>query len=220
MNSKRVHLLLIGLLLSAVAVLIGGTYGINSLLESQSQQVVAVKAKVNALQQQQTNLTRSKKEIAKYAELYSITKTIVPENKDQAETVRQIVKIANQNSISIGSITFPASTLGANGPKTPPAAASGSAPVVPTKPLSGAGDTKINLSQLQKVPSIQGVYVLQINMESDKDRAVTYPQLISFLDGIEHNRLTAEVTNIEITPSTDKPGTFTFSLILNGYIKP
>jgi len=216
MSSKRTYLILIGLLIVASLALIGGAYGINNLLEKQSKQLTSARAKVSALQQQQSNLTQSKKDIAKYTDLYQITKSIVPENKDQAETVRQIVNIASQNGISIGSITFPASTLGATSLKTP---AAGAAPVT-TRPLSSTGSTGLNLSQLQKVPSIQGVYILQVDVQSNQSKSVTYPQLINFLDGIEHNRLTAEVTNIDITPSTQAPGTFTFNLTLNSYIKP
>lgn len=219
MSSKRVYLILVGLLALGTLALVGGAYGINSLLESQARQSTDAKAKVSALQQQQTNLTQSKKDIAKYTDLYNITKAIVPENKDQAETVRQIVNIAGQNGIAIGSITFPASTLGASNTKTPSSGSAATAIVNP-HPLSSTGDNKLNLSQLEKVPSIQGVYVLQITVASNQAKPVTYPQLINFLSGIENNRLTAEVTTIDITPSADSPGTFTFNLTLNSYIKP
>jgi hypothetical protein len=214
MSSKRLYRLLIGLLIIQVIAMVGGAYGINSLLETKSKQTVAQKAKVAALEAQRSNLTQAKKDINTYADLYKISKTIVPESKDQAEIVRQIVKIANKNNIAIASITFPPSTLGTSSKPTTPGAAT-------VKPLSAAvSNGKLSLSQLLKVPNIPGVYILITEIQEDTKLPVTYPQLISFLNDIEQNRLTAEVTSIEITPSQGSFSQFSFKLNLNSYIKP
>jgi|SRR5579884_2886211 len=223
MSSKRLHLLFIGLLVLLGLALVGGAYGVNSLLVQESDKAVSQKAKVAALQKEQQNLILAKKDIAGYADLYNITKAIVPESKDQAEIVRQIVNIAAKNNVSIGSITFPASTLGSTGTKLAAPGSSTTAPAaVVGKPLSATGsDGKLNLSQLLKVPNIPGVYILQTQITEDSKNPVTYQQLIGFLKDIEQNRLTAEVTNINITPSQDFAySRFLFELTINSYIKP
>lgn len=211
MTSKRVYLLMLGLIVVLVLAVFGSAYGIQSLLSSKSQQLVALKAQVAGLQNQQKTLVQAKKDVATYTPLYNISKVVVPENKDQAETVRQIVKLAGANGIKIGSITFPNSTLGGTG--------TGSAVTPKAAGVTGATGNPA-LSQLIAVPNIPGVYVLQISIISDTNAPVSYPQLISFLQALEQNRLTAQVSSVTITPAPNSLGKFTFILNVNSYIKP
>src|SRR5665213_1586118 len=98
--SKRLYYLLAGLVGLLLAGLIGGAYGTNQLLTSQAVKVTSLKAKSLALSQEQLSLANAKKEVQTYSDLLKITQTIVPEDKDQAEAVREIVNIAASNDIS------------------------------------------------------------------------------------------------------------------------
>ncbi|MDB5185058.1 MAG: hypothetical protein JWN38_866 [Candidatus Saccharibacteria bacterium] len=213
MSPKQAHLLMLGAVLALAAAIFGGAYGTQKILQAKSDQLVSLKAKAQSYQSQQEGLTRAKKDIQQYNDLYTIAKSIVPENKNQAETVRQIVKLASESSVKLGSITFPSSTLGNAVGKT--ATGSSTSLTTPTAPIGNS-----NLSQLTPVIGSAGVYVMQITVTSDVSTPSTYPQLISFLSALEHNRLTAEVTNISITPSTNSTSRFSFTLSLNSYIKP
>lgn len=208
MNSKRVHLILTGLLSLLFIALIGGAYEINTLLGKESVKLTTLKAKDQAQQQEQVSLIKAKADIENYADLEKITRTIVPEDKSQAEAVRQIVSIAADNGITLASINFPASTLG-DGIK-PGAAA------VPVP----AGGGKSSLSQLQPVKNISGVYQLVIIVNGDPNAPVEYSKFIGFLKDLERNRRTAQVSNITLQPDVKNRNLLSFSLTLNNYIKP
>ena len=216
MNSKRAYLLMLALVGILVITIFGGAYEAKAVLAKKSDQLVVLKANLQGYQMQQTGLTQAKKQIATYNDLYHIAKAVVPENKNQAETVRQIVKLAADNSIVLGSISFPSSTLG-TGP-------SGSGAVA-TKPTLGAPVKSVtignpDLSQLTPISGSPGVYVLQITVASDSSQPASYSQLIDFLSDLEHNRLTSEVTSVNIVPDTTLVNHFSFTLSLNSYIKP
>lgn len=217
MNSKRAYLLMLTVVVLLVLAIGGGTYESKGVLAKKSNQLVALKANLEGFQAQQTGLTLAKKQITTYSDLYHIAKAVVPENKNQAETVRQIVKLATDYSIALGSISFPLSSLG-TGPNDGALAL--------TKPTLGAPPTRNvsignpDLSQLAPISGSPGVYVLQIAVASDTTQPASYAQLISFLSALEHNRLTAEVTSVNIVPDTTQVNRFSFSLNLNSYIKP
>lgn len=212
MNSKRTYYLMCGLILLFVVAIGVSAYETNGLLGRQSRTLVSAKAKLAALQQEQIELAQAKKDIAAYNDLYQISKVVVPENKNQAEAVRQIVNIASQNGVNLQAITFPASTLG--GSKTP---SSTGAVAINGPSAIGAGNP--SLSQLRKVSNIPGVYVLELKVDGATVKQDGYGELISFLAGLEQNRLTALVSNITITPDNQQ-GLFQFTLTLDIYIKP
>jgi hypothetical protein len=214
MTSKRLHLVLLGILTLLLIALVGGAYLLNATLTKKGDALVALKAKNLALQQEQVGLKKAKKQVAIYADLEKVTKAIVPEDKSQAEAVREIVKIASANKITLSSITFPASTLGASA--TVKSSATAAKPAAPVN--QNAATNK--LSQLQPVPNIPGVYLLEITLQNDERKPVTYNQFINFLDGLENNRRTSQVSGITIQPDSKNRSLLTFTLTLNGYIKP
>ena len=133
MNSaKRLHFILIGLIGLLLLGLLAGTYGTNKLLTSQATKLTTLKAKDQALTQEQTSFTKAKKEIKKYADLHKITQSVVPEDKNQAEAVREIVNIAATNNVVLSAVTFPASTLGTTATGAPTPASSSGARGSPT----------------------------------------------------------------------------------------
>jgi hypothetical protein len=209
MSSKRLHLVLIGLISLLLAGLVAGAYGINSLLSSEAVKLTGLKAKHAALNQEQLSLVKAKQELKQYAELEKIARAVVPEDKNQAAAVREIVNIAEANGVQLASISFPASTLGTS--KTGAA--------VTTTP--SAADSKAGaLSQLQPVKNIPGVYQLIISVNGSPNQPVQYDRFIAFLSDLEHNRRTAQVSTITLQPNAANRNLLSFSLTLNEYIKP
>jgi hypothetical protein len=206
MTPKRLFfVLLIGFVLG-LGGLVGASYAVVTMITTKSKTLADRKSEVVALQSQQTSLAKSKRDVAKYADLEKITDGIVPQDKDQAQTVRELTRIAAANKISLTTISFPSSTLGAssNGPAV----------------ASAATTAKPNLSQLTPVKNIPGVYNLQITLGNNGANSVTFNQLDAFLRGLENNRRTAAVSGISIQPQTDNPNRLVFTLVINTYIKP
>jgi hypothetical protein len=214
--TKRLYFVLIaaiGLLLIGLA---GGAYGANNLLAAQATKLTSLKAKSLALDQEQQSFIKARRDIKTYASLEKIAQAVVPEDKDQAQTVREIVNIAAANNISLASITFPASTLGAAGIQSSQGVATSPSSSAGAGTSSGAG----KLSQLIPVKNITGVYNLTITVQSDSNNPVQYVSFITFLDALEHNRRTAQISTITLQPSSTNLNLLNFTLTLNEYIKP
>lgn len=209
MSAKRMHFLLLGLLVVLIAGLFGSAYLINGLLSKKAGDLASLKLETQSLSEQQTGLKKAKKDITTYSSLEKITKQVVPEDKDQAAAVREIVKIAAANGIALDKIDFPPSTLGGT-----------TGGGVGSVKASGGAGSKSAPSQLTAVPNIPGVYNLQITIENGTDNLTTYPKFYNFLASLENNRRTAQVANITITPSTNNRNLLNFTLVLNEYIKP
>jgi len=210
-NSKRVYFLTLGLLGLLIIGLIGGTYGVNSLLQSRSQKLVNLKLKSQTLDKQQIGLNNAKKQVAQYTELAQIAKTVVPQDKDQAEAVREIANLASASGIGqLSSVTFPASTLGGTTTTVPGSTAT-------PKPSAGGAAT---LTQLTPVVGIPGVYELQITITQSSDNRVPYDQFLTFLTKLEQNRRTAQVASITLQPDNKNTSMVAFTLIINEFIKP
>lgn len=176
-----------------------------SLLKKQGSTLTNLKREQLVIKKREMALDRAEADIIKYTELEKISKSVVPQEKDQARTVREIVAIADNTGVSLSSITFPESTLGA----------------IKTKgKKSTAGSTDPTKTQLTLVPGTKGLYALDITIQSDTNSPIPYNRLLSFLSKLEQNRRTAHVTNISIQPHKDNRNAVTFSINLNVYIKP
>jgi hypothetical protein len=211
MNSKRFFFVMLGAVILLVAVLIATVVAGDGLLQKRSQKLIGLKLDNRLLDEQQVALVQANKDIVKYSDLEQTAKTIVPQDKDQAEAVREIVKIANDNGIKLGTISFPASTLGQT--VAPPAASSS----------SGSSATKVVLppvTQVTQVSGIPGLYVMDINIQQDATAPVTYNKFIAFLNSLEQNRRTSQVTSVTVQPTADDRNKLTFSLVVDVYIKP
>lgn len=209
MSARKLYFVLVGaLVLLGIGVFVA-TYEVDAMLQRKSHQLVSLQAKSEALSQQQAQLIKDKKDIAKYKPLNDIAKTIVPQDKDQAEAVREIVNLAAANGISrLSSVTFPTSTLG------------GSTATGATAPTKTPTAPKGNLTQLLPVPGIGGVYTLQITIQQNTDSLVPYSRFIGFLRSLEQNRRTAQVSSITVLPDAKNPNLVAFTLIIEEYIKP
>lgn len=208
MSTKRVYYVMLGLVgLLFFAVLVG-TVQINGLLKSKARHLVDLKLQSQVISSQQTGLQKAKKQVAQYSGFEETAKSIVPQDKDQAQAVREISKLASDSGISrLSSITFPLSTLGGAA-----GTSSGTAPKT---------SSKGSLTQLTPVKGISsGVYSLQITIQQTSESTIPYSQFLNFLEKLEQNRRTAQVTSIILQPDNTHPNMVAFTLIINEFIKP
>lgn len=197
MSSKKLYYILIFSVSILALATIGIGYGANKLLVAKAAELNQAKLDGQAVEAQRKAFKQNKTDLVKYAELNQIAQAVVPQDKDQSQTVLEIINNAHASGIdTLSSITFPASTLGN---KAPP----GNAP-----------------TQLVPVKNSPGVYVLPITVMQDSTNTVPYSNFLDFLSRLEHNRRTAQVTTINIEPDKDNRGKVSFTLVLNEYIKP
>lgn len=201
MTSKKLYYIQLGLLILAIVGLFATVYVSNNLLQSQAKKLATAKAKNEALNNQQIELAKNKSDIEKYRELSKIAAAVVPQDKNQAQAVQEIVNIAAQSGIrQLSSVTFPSSTLGATG--------------------AGVAKTPNGLTQVTPVKGISGVYNLELTVTLDASSQVPYSTFITFLEKLEQNRRTAQVNSVTVTPDSKNPTLVSFTLIINEYIKP
>jgi hypothetical protein len=203
-NTKKVYYGLLGTLILVFVMAVGGTLYGTSALKKTGDELLDLKLQNAVLDKEEVSLAQAKKSVNQYSQLEKIAKSIVPQEKDQARTVREIVSLANQSGVSLNAISFPESTLG----RTPGGSKNSKAPAAP------AGTT-----QLTPVKGLSGVYAMPISVDSNKDRPITYTQLLGFLRRLEQNRRTSHVTDISIMPTEEDRSLVTFSLKVNAYIK-
>lgn len=180
----------------------------SSMLKTKSAELTELKIQDRLIEEQQIALIQANKDIEKYQELEIIAKSVVPQDKDQARTVREIIKLADDANIVISNITFPASTLGQK--PVPAPTSDGSTPTRNQTPA---------LSQVKPVDGITGLFQLEVSIQVS-EIAPTYNQLIDFLDKLEQNRRTAQVTSITINPSNPNRNLVEFNLTMNVFVKP
>lgn len=211
-DNKMLRWILLGALgLSVViffAVMVEGL----SLLSSKSQQLVDLKVKSQTADAQLSNLEQAKKDVEKYSYFKEVASTVIPNDKDQAEAVLEINQMASQAGITIQAITFPASNLGIRTPS-----ASGT---------TSAASTNSNvISQATPVTGIPGLYSLQLTItpatgnDIPPAQQVTYAKMLDFLNRIENNRHTAQITQVNIQPGINNLS-IGFTLVVNIFIKP
>jgi hypothetical protein len=70
------------------------------------------------------------------------------------------------------------------------------------------------------VQGISGVSYLQVTVQSNGSSTVPYDKFIAFLNALEHNRRTALVSSIVLTPDSKNSNNVGFTLTLDEYIKP
>jgi hypothetical protein len=192
LTAKNMYYLLLGLIGVSLLVVGIGVYLSSNLLQQKSKDVSKAKLRIMVAEANQEILRKAKVDIEKYKDLAEIAKIIVPQDKDQTQTVREISNLASQNGVVLESVTFPSSNL---------------------------SETQKTLTQLTPVPTMPGVYVLPITITSQKSPP-TFDAFINFLSALEHNRRTALTTSIILDPDPLNPPHLKFTLVINEYIKP
>ena len=188
-------------------------YFANTLLQKRSSNVVSLKLQSAEIEEQLSAYQAAKKNVEKYASLNDIINGALPQDKDQARSVREIFLLAQDAGITIKSIQFPASNLGAV-TAVPPAG------TVPTTPTVIAP----TITQAKPVTGLKGVYSIETVVTpfaDGKNFKVTYDQLIKFLSKIESNRRAMQVASIQLNPlGQNTSDSISFTLTLNILIKP
>lgn len=199
MTPKKVYFVMLGVCVISSIAVVGALVGSVSVLKSYSNKLVAVKLENRVLDEQQASLTSARKAIQTYQDLNNIAKAVVPQDKDQAKTVRSISSVASELGIRLSAISFPPSTLGQS---------------------SKSQTAKAKVTQLSPVSGLAGVYKMQITVQSDTSTPITYQAFLDFLSKLETNRRTAQVSNITILPDSSDRTKLTFNLVLDTYVKP
>jgi cell division protein FtsL len=209
LDSRRLRLLLLGgLAASAIAFFVVSFYGL-SVLSSKSKAMVDLKVQSQAADNELSNLEVSKKQVDKYSYFKDIAKTVIPNDKDQAQAVLEINQMANASGIAIQSVTFPTSTLGLR----------------TTTDATSTSATQSAITQAKPVTGIPGLYSLELIITPQSgndvpaDKQITYDKMLDFLSRIENNRHTAQITQVDIKPAAAVQA-LSFTLTINIFIKP
>jgi len=207
MDSKQLRMLLLSLIGAGGVVFIAICILGLSMLSSQSKKMVNLKLQSKTVDYQLTSLAQAKKQVQQYSYIKSVAAEVIPNDKDQAQAVLEIFQIANESGIAIQNVSFPTSTLSAT-------SASSSALISQAKPVVG----------------IKGLYSVQLTITPEtgpqvpSDLQVTYPKMLDFLNRIELNQRTAQITQVNIQPqggnNGDSSSSITFTLTVNIFIKP
>lgn len=210
MNAKKVFYGLLAISFVFLGLIIGTAILGDVLFKKQSEELSELKAKNEALDQQSSGLIKAKQDIEQYNDLNETVKKIVPQDKDQAKTIREINRIAVESGVTLSQISFDTSTLGDKKP----------AALDPTtgEALPSPSQSQV-LTQVVPVTGIPGVFSLGITVQNDENNLVPYERFLTFLEKLESNRRTAHVEQIKVTP-TDDGQSVSFSLVLNAYVKP
>lgn len=216
MSNQRLRIMLLGLLGFTSLILVVLSLFAGTLLSGKSKKLVDLKLQSKVVDAQLSSLAQSKKEVQQYAYFNDIAKTVLPTDKDQAQAVLDIFQLAASSGISIASISFPASTLGVKSSGS----SAGNAATAPAQSV---------ISQAKPVEGIQGLYGIELTINPDTGpsipagQRVTYGKLLDFLSRIEHNRRTAQITQVNIQPVGAENGGsqfINFTLTINIFIKP
>lgn len=210
MNSKQAFFGLLGVL-GLLVVLSGALlyFGLGELTKK-GDELTTLKLEQAVMDDRKQNLVKAKRDIQEYKTLEQISRSIVPQEKDQARTIQEIYAIGRESGISLSTIQFPASALGEAKKKSNSKKKSSNKPVATVDP---------NTTQLIEVEGAKNLYAMEIETQSDKAKPVRYDQMLRFLELLENNRRTAHVTNINIQPSDGDRSRVTFSLTLNLYVR-
>lgn len=232
MTSKKARNLLIGLLTLGIVIFVAISFLGLSMISKKSQAMVALKTKSNSMDAQLINLNRAKKDVEKYNYFNDIASSVIPKDKNQVQAIADIFQIAEEAGISLQSVTFPISTLGSKPAATANNTGGQTAPSQQQQPASGAAantSTQSAISQAKPFSAVPGLYSLEVTVMPQvgstvpANKQVTYPKFIQFLNAIENNRRTAQITQVSIQPMTTDntvSDAINFTLILNIFIKP
>ncbi len=218
-NAKRFSYILSVLLLLQFIGMVAITVYANSWLTSKSENIVNLKLDTVLLEEKQRANQQALLDLNKYESTRALLEKIVPKSKDQAKTIGELQKIAEETGVTISTMTFPASELG-NG--------ASSTTVVGTTPSAAATNTTA-VSQAKPVTNIPGLLGIEVSLSqidekgSEGGSGITYRQLISFLEAIEKNRRTMQIKTLQVLPIKSSTGSisgYSLTISMNIFVKP
>jgi hypothetical protein len=195
MNAKKFYYVSLGLVITLLLLLGASLYFMNQYLQKGSNQLVEAKLESRVDEERERYYLQAKKDLEKYKDISATLVKVLPKDKDQAKAVAEIGTIADEAGIEIKQISFPSSTLGEKKVVAATTTTTTSTPTTPTV-------TTPSVTQSKPVDGVSGVLGIdtQIQFISTENKKLSYPQLIGFLEKIEKNRRTMQVSSISITP--------------------
>lgn len=193
MNAKRFYFVSIGLVALLLLGLGAALFFMNSFLQKSSDKLVQAKLESRVAEERETYYIQAKKDLEKYKDVGETLVKVLPKDKDQAKAVAEIGRIADETGIKIQQISFPSSALGEK-----KAAAATTTTTTTTTPAPATP----SVTQTKPVEGVSGVLGIETNVvfQSSDATKLTYSQVLSFLEKIEKNRRTMQVSSISITP--------------------
>ncbi len=220
MNAKRLYFVLIGFL---ILLIIGGGSAFvfaDSFLSKQANKVSDLKVQQAVLEAQESSFIKARNDLKKYESLKASIDRVLPEDKDQARAVRELFTIAEETGMKISQITFPTSDLGRQ-TKTPAAT---STPGTASPAPSSSPTTTPSITQAKPVDGISGVLGITAAVEvgpMNEDEPITYGDFLEFMNKLEQNRRTMQVSQVTLNPvEQQQGGEFDFSFSVTIFVKP
>lgn len=194
MNAKRFYFVSIGLVALLLLGLGAALFFMNSFLQKSSDKLVQAKLESRVAEERETYYIQAKKDLEKYKDVGETLVKVLPKDKDQAKAVAEIGRIADETGIKIQQISFPSSALGEK--------KAAAATTTTTTTTTAAAPATPSVTQTKPVEGVSGVLGIETNVvfQSSDATKLTYSQVLSFLEKIEKNRRTMQVSSISITP--------------------
>lgn len=208
MTAKRLYFILLasmGLLVVGAGAMV--YFGYNFMSKS-SDSLVNAKLENIAIEEQEINYAKARKDLEKYEDLGVLLRDVLPKEKDQALAVRELYNIGDETNISVDSIQFPASSLG----QKPATTAGGTTPTT---------TTNSTVTQAKAVEGLSGVLGIdvELTLKPKSGTSIPYDNMIQFLQKVELNRRSMQIKKITVTPDA-KNGGLTFNITLTIFVKP
>ncbi len=214
MNAKKFFYVCLSIVTLLVLLLGGSIYYMNVFLEKSSKSLVQAKLESRVNEEREKYFLQAKKDLLKYDDISVTLKKVLPKDKDQAIAVAEIGRIADESGISVKQISFPSSNLGdKKAPASTPTATdknSSAKPAIVTP----------SVTQAKPVEGINGVLGIEVQVQfvSTKSNPISYAQFMNFLEKIEKNRRTMQVSSISITPKEN--GQIDAAVAIRIFVKP
>ena len=212
MNAKRFYFVSLGLVALLLAGLGAAMYFMNAYLQKGSTGLVGAKLESRVAEEREKYYIQAKKDLEKYKDVSETLVKVLPKDKDQAKAVAEIGRIADETGIKIQQISFPSSSLG----EKKAAAATPATGTTTTTPTA----TAPSVTQTKPVEGVSGVLGIETNIQfqSSDNTRLTYSQVLAFLEKVEKNRRTMQVSSISITPKDNN--NVAASVTLKIFVKP
>lgn len=207
-NAKKFNYLLIIIIVSFLFGALAITYYGLSIFKKRSDNLVSAKLDLVSLNYRYDTAIQQRNDLIKNSANIELLNKIVPKNKDQALAVAELIKIAGEKNLSIGSFTFPASELGSVSKTATTAATEKITQTKAVEGISGLLGIELTIGQInRKIPAA--------------DTGISYKQLVDFLQSIEKNRRTMQIKNIQIQPiyKLDQVVGYSPTITINLFVK-
>lgn len=211
MTPKRFYFVMIGVFGLGLLAIGATIYFGNSFLQKSSAALVDTKLENKVGEEKERIYIQAKKDLVTYKELGTTIAKVLPKTKDQALAVQELYRIGDETGIVITGIRFPTSTLGV---KAATATNTGAAATTPLPAQS-------SVTQSKAVEGIQGVLGIGVDLElaPARGKTISYEQMLDFLDKIQQNRRSMQITKVTVTPDI-KNGGVDASLSVRIFVKP